>query len=173
MVGEIRDRETAEIAVQAALTGHLVLSTVHANSAAGAVTRLRDFGVEPFLIAATLRAVVAQRLVRLVCPACAQTEPLAEPLARRLGLAPGIAVARADGCDSCRHTGYQGRQGLFELIAVDGPVRALIGEGAAEDRLEAAGRRRSLVESARAAVAGGRTTPTEVLPLFSGGGEAP
>jgi general secretion pathway protein E len=168
MVGEIRDRETAEIAVQAALTGHLVLSTVHANSAAGAVTRLRDFGVETFLIAATLRAVVAQRLVRLVCPHCATKEPLAAPLAERLGLEPGLMVARANGCVHCRHSGYQRRQGLFELITADAKVRRRIAEGAAEDRIRSAGRRRTLAQSARAAAIGGLTTPTEILPLFGG-----
>jgi general secretion pathway protein E len=171
MVGEIRDRETAEIAVQAALTGHLVLSTVHANSAAGAITRLRDFGVETFLIAATLRAVVAQRLVRLVCPACVGEEPLSAPLAERLGLPAGSRVAKANGCERCRHSGYLKRQGLFELITADAPVRALINDGAGEARLEAAGLDRSLQESARAAVKARRTTPTEVLPLFQGGRE--
>jgi general secretion pathway protein E len=168
MVGEIRDRETAEIAVQAALTGHLVLSTVHANSAAGAITRLRDFGVETFLIAATLRAVVAQRLARQVCPVCVTEEPLSAPLAQRLGLTPGLPVAKANGCPSCRHTGYARRRGLFELITTDGPVRALINEGAGEGRLESAGLHRSLKDSAREAVRAKRTTPTEVLPLFQG-----
>lgn len=168
MVGEIRDRETAEIAVQAALTGHLVLSTVHANSAAGAITRLRDFGVETFLIAATLRAVVAQRLVRLVCPACVSEEPLPATLADRIGMKAGTPVAKANGCPACRHSGYARRQGLFELIAIDGPVRALVNDGAGEDRLEATGLRRSLKESARLVVQQRRTTPTEVLPLFQG-----
>jgi general secretion pathway protein E len=168
MVGEIRDRETAEIAVQAALTGHLVLSTVHANSAAGAITRLRDFGVETFLIAATLRAVIAQRLARQVCPVCVTEEPLPQPLAVRLGLPAGIAVAKSNGCPSCRQTGFARRRGLFELITTDGPVRTLINEGAGEGRLEAAGLHRSLKESAREAVRAKRTTPTEVLPLFQG-----
>ncbi len=168
MVGEIRDRETAEIAVQAALTGHLVLSTVHANSAAGAITRLRDFGVETFLIAATLRAVVAQRLVRLVCPHCVTEEPLSAALAGRIGLPAGLPVAKANGCPQCRHSGFAKRKGLFELITADAPVRALINDGAGEARLEAAGLTRSLTESARAAVREKRTTPTEVLPLFQG-----
>jgi general secretion pathway protein E len=168
MVGEIRDRETAEIAVQAALTGHLVLSTVHANSAAGAITRLRDFGVETFLIAATLRAVVAQRLVRLVCPVCVTQEPLSAPLAVRIGLPAGLPVAKANGCTQCRNSGFARRKGLFELIGVDGPVRALINDAASESRIEAAGLHQSLKESARAAVRERRTTPTEVLPLFQG-----
>jgi general secretion pathway protein E len=166
LVGEIRDRETAEIAVQAALTGHLVLSTVHANSAAGAITRLRDFGVEPFLIAATLRAVVAQRLVRLVCPSCGTEEPLPAALAARIGLPAGTSVAKANGCARCRNSGYVRRQGLFELIRLNGEVRALVNEGASEARLEAAGLERSLPESARAAIAARRTTPAEALPLL-------
>ncbi|MFN7174957.1 MAG: GspE/PulE family protein, partial [Thermaurantiacus tibetensis] len=161
MVGEIRDRETAGVAVESALTGHLVLSTVHANSAAGAITRLRDFGVEPFLIAATLRAVVAQRLVRLVCPACHSEEPLAAALAGRIGLPPGTPVARANGCPACRMTGFVGRQGLFELIRIDSAVRALVNDGASEAAIEAAGLTRSLPESARALVAARRTTPEE------------
>jgi general secretion pathway protein E len=166
LVGEIRDRETAEVAVEAALTGHLVLSTVHANSAAGAITRLRDFGVESFLLAATLRAVVAQRLVRLVCPQCGTTEPLAQGLAARIGLAPGLPVAKANGCPACRMTGYVGRQGLYELVRIDGEVRALINDGASEATIEATGLTRSLPESARATVVQRRTTPTEALPLF-------
>ncbi len=166
MVGEIRDRETAEVAVESALTGHLVLSTVHANSAAGAITRLRDFGVESFLIAATLRAVVAQRLVRLVCPGCVTTEPLAAGLAERIGLAPGTPVARANGCPACRMTGFVGRQGLYELIRIDQKVRALVNDGASEAAIEAAGLTRSLPESARAVVAARRTTPEEAMPLF-------
>lgn len=166
MVGEIRDRETAEVAVESALTGHLVLSTVHANSAAGAITRLRDFGVEPFLIAATLRAVVAQRLVRLVCPACGSEEPLAAALADRIGLAAGTPVARANGCPACRMTGFVGRQGLYELIRIDQKVRALVNDGASEAAIEAAGLTRSLPESARALVAARRTTPEEAMPLF-------
>lgn len=173
MVGEIRDRETAEIAVQAALTGHLVLSTVHANSAAGAITRLRDFGVESFLIAATLRAVVAQRLVRLVCPHCATTEALAPALAQRLSLAAGTTVATANGCDHCRQSGYARRRGLFELITTDAGLRTLVNDGASEAQIEAVGLHRSLKESARAAVIAQRTTPTEVLPLFQGDSRRP
>lgn len=166
MVGEIRDRETAEIAVQAALTGHLVLSTVHANSAAGAITRLRDFGVETFLIAATLRAVIAQRLVRLVCRACATQEPLAAALAERMALPAGTMVAKANGCAECRQSGFRRRHGLFELITVDGAVRGRISDGASEDRLEQAGLKQSLQQSARTLVLERRTTPTEVLALF-------
>uniref|UniRef100_UPI0012E0D62C GspE/PulE family protein n=1 Tax=Sandarakinorhabdus oryzae TaxID=2675220 RepID=UPI0012E0D62C len=108
MVGEIRDAETASIAVQAALTGHLVLSSLHTNDAASAITRLRDFGVEPFLLAATLRAVVAQRLVRRLCPVCRTAHPADTGTAAAVGIAAGSPVWQAPGCDACGHSGWQG-----------------------------------------------------------------
>ncbi|QMW21744.1 GspE/PulE family protein [Sandaracinobacteroides saxicola] len=163
MVGEIRDRETAEIAVQAALTGHLVLSTVHANSAAGAVTRLRDFGVEPFLIAACLRASLAQRLVRRVC-ACAEVAPAGAAWAARLGIAAETLIAHPAGCQACRHTGYVGRSGLYELLRVDAAVRDRIHAGGAESALGAGA---SVDDAARAAVLARVTTPEEVLRLMA------
>jgi type II secretory ATPase GspE/PulE/Tfp pilus assembly ATPase PilB-like protein len=112
--------------------------------------------------------VIAQRLVRLVCPACVTQEPLAAPLAARIGLPAGLPVAKANGCDRCRNSGYSKRKGLFELISVDGPVRSLINDAASEGRIEAAGLQQSLKESARNAVREQRTTPTEVLSLFQG-----
>ena len=112
MVGEIRDLETAQMAVQASLTGHLVLSTLHTNSAIGAVTRLRDMGIEPFLLASSLLGVVAQRLVRVLCPHCKVPH-------HEQGY-------RAVGCDACHHTGYHGRQGIYEVLAVDDHLRAMI-----------------------------------------------
>ncbi|MGF1543570.1 MAG: type II secretion system ATPase GspE [Parvularculaceae bacterium] len=134
MVGEIRDVETAEIAIQASQTGHLVLSTVHTNSAVGAVTRLRDMGVEPFLLSSTVAAVLAQRLVRRLCPAC--KEPHAPEAAERalLGLAPNeeITIHRAKGCGRCGHTGYEGRLGVYELVVVDDRLRRMIHDGADE-----------------------------------------
>src|SRR5438876_11982076 len=120
MVGEMRDGETAAIAVQAALTGHLVFSTLHTNDAASAITRLLDLKVEPYLIAATVEAVLAQRLVRKVCPECRERyRPDAgsvallaqQPVAR-------VSLERGRGCAACRHTGYRGRPGLFELLLV-------------------------------------------------------
>lgn len=135
MVGEIRDRETAEIAVQAALTGHLVLSTVHTNDAAGAITRLRDMGVEPFLLASTLRAVVAQRLVRRLCPACRVEQSVAGPVAAVLGMKPGRMAFAAQGCTACGHTGYAGRIGVFEALRVDDGLRRLIHDGEDEAQL--------------------------------------
>src|SRR3546814_13113257 len=110
MIGEIRDRETAEIAVQASLTGHLVLSTVHTNDAVGAITRMRDMKVEPFLLASTLRAVIAQRLVRRLCPACRQPVQAPQALAARLGFEIGTIVYPPVGCELCNGTGFKGRR---------------------------------------------------------------
>jgi len=130
MIGEIRDRETAQIAIEAAQTGHLVLATLHTNDAPGAATRLIQMGVEPFLVAATLRTVMAQRLVRKLCDACKQPATLPPEVVRRYvddGLAPEGTVHRAVGCPSCRDTGYDGRRGVFEVMRVDTDLQDLIG----------------------------------------------
>ncbi len=129
LVGEIRDRETAEIAVQAALTGHLVFSTLHTNDAPSAITRLIDMGVKPFLVSAALQAVMAQRLIRVLCPSCRQAyEPSAVEL-RQIGLAPadlgGARLYRAGECDACDGSGYRGRLGIFELMAMDTELREM------------------------------------------------
>ena len=128
MVGEIRDRETAEIAIQASLTGHLVLSTVHTNDAPGAVTRLVDMGVEPFLVSSTLIGVLAQRLVRNLCPACKTPyTPTADELAEiRIKPELGLTFYKEKGCPECLETGYRGRSGIYELLLVDDDVRPLI-----------------------------------------------
>ena len=137
MIGEIRDRETAEVAIQAALTGHLVLSTLHTNDAPSAVTRLMDIGVPPFLIGATLLGVLAQRLVRTLCPHCKQPGALPEAAwhslisPRRAALPNGYRVPV--GCDECRHTGFRGRQGIYEVMRMDSSLSALI-----DDNLQAA-----------------------------------
>lgn len=172
MVGEIRDRETAEIAIQASLTGHLVLSTLHTNDAASAVTRLLDMGIEPFLISSSVLAMVAQRLVRVLCPECrVPGRPESETL-RELGLEPDDhEVLRGEwflsgGCDGCRGTGYRGRTGVYELMPVDDAVRRLIMERANASMLRsAAGQRgmRSLVQDGARKVLEGRTTAEEVL----------
>lgn len=165
MVGEIRDAETAQIAVQASLTGHLVLSTVHTNDAVGAITRLRDIGVEPFLIASTLRAIIAQRLVRRLCPACRRAEPADAGAAAIAGLPPGMTIYRAAGCTACGGTGYAGRIGLFELVRADDALRRMISANATESEISAHAFRASapLAESARQAVASGETTIEEAL----------
>ncbi|MCK6544938.1 type II secretion system ATPase GspE [Myxococcota bacterium] len=128
MVGEIRDRETAEIAIQASLTGHLVLSTVHTNDAPGAITRLVDMGVEPFLVASTLIGVLAQRLIRTLCPHCKTPyEPTAEELAQvSLRRERGHTYYREVGCAKCLETGYRGRSGIYELLVVDEQIRRLV-----------------------------------------------
>jgi general secretion pathway protein E len=132
MVGEIRDTETADIAVQASLTGHLVLSTVHTNDAVGAITRLRDMKIEPFLLASTLRAVIAQRLVRRLCPACRQPVVAGPELAALLGFDAGAIVHEARGCGECNNSGYKGRIGVFEAVRIDDTIRRLINAGGDE-----------------------------------------
>ena len=130
MVGEIRDGETAEIAIRAALTGHLVFSTLHTNDAAGAVTRLLDMGIEAFLISSSLEAVLAQRLVRRICPECKENVPASKDIERKLktlGLSPDAGpFFRGAGCENCRMTGYRGRIGLFELLVLTPDLRDLI-----------------------------------------------
>jgi general secretion pathway protein E len=165
MVGEIRDRETAEIAVQASLTGHLVLSTVHTNDAVGAITRMRDMKVEPFLLASTLRAVIAQRLVRRLCPVCREGVAASETVAPLLGIAPDEAVHVARGCENCGHSGYKGRIGVFEGVRVDETVRRLINEGGDEAAIadHAFARSPTLAEAARALVLAGETTAEEAV----------
>lgn len=125
MIGEIRDVETARIAVQAALTGHLVLATLHTNDAVSSVTRLIDMGIEPFLLASTLQGVLAQRLFRLLCPHC------------KVAQSSGLMQARLTGCVKCGHTGYSGRSGIHELFAVDETMRSMIHNGEAEQALKA------------------------------------
>lgn len=165
MVGEIRDVETARIAVQAALTGHLVLSTVHTNDAAGAVTRLRDMGVEPFLLASTLRLIVAQRLVRRLCGECRRSEAADKATARLAGVRVGQTVWRPRGCGHCNQTGYVGRVGLYEVIRVDDRVRRLIAAEAEEEAINAvafAGAE-TLTQRARSLVLEGVTSVEEAV----------
>ena len=137
MVGEIRDLETAEIGVQASLTGHLVLSTLHTNSAVGAVTRLQDMGIEPFLLSSSLLGVLAQRLVRLLCPDCKAPAEPTDGERRLMGLQSGEAVTvyRPAGCEHCNQLGYRGRTGIYELVVVDDAMRQLIHDKASEQAL--------------------------------------
>ncbi len=165
MVGEIRDRETADIAVQASLTGHLVLSTVHTNDAVGAITRLKDLKVEPFLLSSTLRAVIAQRLVRRLCPECREPVQVDQRMGALLGLDTGTAVYRARGCDACGHTGFKGRIGVFEAVRVDDVLRRYIYDGGDEAMIarHAFLRAPTLSGAARALVQRGETTPEEAI----------
>jgi general secretion pathway protein E len=170
MVGEIRDRETADIAVQASLTGHLVLSTVHTNDAVGAITRLRDMKVEPFLIASTLRAVIAQRLVRRLCPACRAEVEAPPSVAAALGVS---RVREARGCPDCAQTGYKGRIGVFEAIRIDDTLRRLINAGGDESAISAHAFRASETLAAAAAelVRSGVTTAEEAIRISRRDGE--
>jgi general secretion pathway protein E len=129
MVGEIRDLPTAEMAIQAALTGHLVFSTLHTNDAASAITRLVDLGVPPYLIGATVIGVLAQRLARVLCPACKQrddttTREVLDEMAKPWRLSGGVRPYKPVGCLECRHTGYRGRAGLYELLMMSDAARA-------------------------------------------------
>jgi general secretion pathway protein E len=176
MVGEIRDAETAQIAVQAALTGHLVLSSLHTNDAASAITRLRDFGIEPFLLAATLRAVIAQRLVRRLCPDCREAIPGDTATLAALGLPAGTPLWQAPGCPACNHTGWQGRVGLYDIIRMTDMLAARINAGATAAELaegsgggSAASGSGGLTAIAAQAVAQGLTTPAEALRVIGGG----
>ena len=165
MVGEIRDRETAEIAVQASLTGHLVLSTVHTNDAIGAITRMRDMKVESFLLASTLRAVIAQRLVRRLCPTCRKAVPASDTVAPLLGIAPEAIVYVAQGCEDCNQTGYKGRIGVFEAVRIDDTIRRLINTDGHESEITAHAFAKSpnLAQSARDLVLSGQTTAEEAV----------
>ena len=132
MIGEIRDRETAQIAVQASLTGHLVLATLHTNDAPSAMTRLVDMGIEPFLLASSTIGVLAQRLARRLCPDCRQAYKPDASERKLLGLSRSRTLYRAAGCARCNQTGYRGRTGLYELLVVDDAIRALVHRGGNE-----------------------------------------
>ena len=167
MVGEIRDLETAEIAVQASLTGHLVLSTLHTNTAVGAITRLRDMGVEPFLLSSSVIGVLAQRLVRVLCQHCKASHPVTPKERELLRLENNEAASlyRPQGCEKCNKTGYQGRTGIYELVSMDDNLRTMIHDGAGEHLLEEYARKYSagIREDGRRKILEGLTTLEEVL----------
>jgi len=176
MVGEIRDQETARMAIQSSLTGHLVFSTLHTNDAAGAVTRLLDLGIEPYLVASSLLAVMAQRLLRRVCPKCKTMTTLGDEDRRRLGLearSDGQYVALGSGCEHCFGTGYYERLGIFELLEIDEAVRSLIVARSDATRIRVAALQAGMstlrgdaLEKLRA----GATTVEEVLRVTHGEG---
>ncbi|MGD9874533.1 MAG: GspE/PulE family protein [Kiritimatiellia bacterium] len=170
MVGEIRDRETAEISIRAALTGHLVFSTLHTNDAPGAVTRLLDMGIEPFLVASSVEGLVAQRLVRRLCPACSRPLPVDKPSLTNIGfplerLKEGT-LKEAVGCEECRMTGFRGRTGIYEILAVDDHIRPLIVARASSAAIKTEALRRgmhTLREDGWTKALEGVTTVEEVL----------
>jgi general secretion pathway protein E len=186
MVGEIRDRETAEISITASLTGHFVFSTVHTNDAAGAITRLIDMGIEPFLVASSLVGMLAQRLVRRPCPECARPVRPTELVLQQLGLQPEAfyagrykfpatkgerqlptgTVLQAVGCPACLEVGYRGRTGIYELLMVDEAVRTLALQKADAGAIRTAAMKNGMVtlrmDGARKVVQG-MTTPEEVM----------
>lgn len=168
LVGEIRDQETAQIAVQASLTGHLVFSTLHTNDAPGALTRLVDMGVEPYLVASSLEAVLAQRLVRLLCPHCKAVDdtPPARTYKARMGIPVDATIYRSVGCRECRNTGFFGRQAIFEWMDTNNEIRQLILKNASTDTIRDAARRAgmsTLSEDGRRLVEEGVTTIEEIL----------
>ena len=172
MVGEVRDSETAHIAIHAALTGHLVLTTLHTETAASAIPRLLDLGAEDFLLASTLRGVIAQRLVRILCDRCKRTRTLetkdsaADPRYEALGFKAGEDIYEAKGCDRCGGTGYRGRNGLFEIIEVNESIRPLIARGKNAGEIERAALQygmTTMLDDAVAKCRSGLTSPTEAL----------
>ena len=168
LIGEIRDAETAQIAVQASLTGHLVFSTLHTNDAPGALTRLVDMGVEPYLVASSLEAVLAQRLVRVLCKHCKESDNSmrAQSFKTKLGIPVENIIYKSVGCRECRNTGFFGRHAIFEWMDTDEEIRQLILNSASTDQIRAAARKagmRTLAEDGWRLVAAGVTTVEEVL----------
>ncbi len=170
MIGEIRDVETANIAINASLTGHLVFSTLHTNDAPSAVARLVDIGVQPFLVSSAVRAIIAQRLVRKVCPKCAQPYELTTAELSALGLdesqLEGATVKKGVGCDNCKHLGYKGRMGIFEMFLIDDEVRHMVNNKASTVELRKRAREmgmRTLREDGVRKVLAGMTTAEEVI----------
>ena len=170
MVGEIRDKETAEIAIRAALTGHLVFSTLHTNDASGAVTRLLDMGIEPFLVASSVEGLVAQRLVRRLCTHCKRPRPVDDGFLERIHfplerLSEGT-ICEPVGCDECRGTGFRGRTGIYEIIPIDDYIRPLIIARASSNQIKAEALRQgmhTLRDDGWNKCLGGVTTLEEVL----------
>jgi type II secretory ATPase GspE/PulE/Tfp pilus assembly ATPase PilB-like protein len=175
MVGEIRDHDTAEMAIRSSLTGHLVFSTLHTNDASGTVTRLTDMGVEPYLIASTMIAAIAQRLVRCVCSNCAvEYQPTPQDFATfgsvQGKIPPDARFRRGRGCDVCRHTGYRGRIAIYEMLTFSNPVKEMTYHRAPPTDIKRKGRAlgmKTLRESGWQQVCLGRTTMEEVMRVTS------
>ncbi|MCP4374565.1 MAG: Flp pilus assembly complex ATPase component [bacterium] len=171
LVGEIRDLEVAEVAIQAALTGHLVFSTLHTNDAPSAITRMIDMGVKPFLVASAIQAVMAQRLIRVICPDCKAVDPEPDPSTlQALGFTPeerkDATFYKGTGCRNCNGTGYRGRQGIYEIMAMDATLRELAFNRAPLSELRAAARAggmKTLLQDGRLKIRNGVTTPEELV----------
>jgi type II secretory ATPase GspE/PulE/Tfp pilus assembly ATPase PilB-like protein len=168
LIGEIRDQETAQIAVQASLTGHLVFSTLHTNDAPGALTRLVDMNVEPYLVASSLEAVLAQRLVRLLCPECKaeDTSPTTASLKEQAGIPQSVKIYRGVGCQACRNTGYHGRHAIFEWMDLTNDIRQMVLKNASSGEIRESAVRNgmhSLSDDGWRLIGLGITTPEEVM----------
>jgi type II secretion system protein E len=170
MVGEVRDYETAEITIRSSLTGHLVFSTLHTNDAAGGITRLLDMGIEPYLVASSVECFIAQRLVRLICPACKAEVPFTKEIMRELGI-PGeeardVKIFEGKGCEACKFTGYKGRTAIYEFLAVTSPIKDLIIARSSSDKIKkkaVSEGMRSLAQDGWLKIKKSITTPAEVL----------
>jgi len=172
MVGEIRDVETAVSAMRSALTGHLVLSTLHTNDTATTAVRLMDMGVQPYLLMSTLQGIIAQRLVRLTCTECAESYGPEDSIADSIEIPRGSVLKRGVGCRACRNTGYKGRTGVYEVMEINEALRIALAERARVDdirRLAVSQGMKTLRDSARLKVLAGITTPEEMLKVTLGG----
>lgn len=170
MVGEIRDKETADVAIQAALTGHLVFSTLHTNDAPSSLTRLIDMGVEPFLISSSVIAIIAQRLVRLICTKCKKAYQPPPEVLQELGMEKGTEFFRGQGCIKCRETGFMGRMGIFEILILNEEIRRMVDARITADDIKRKAKElgmRTLREDGLQKVRSGQTTPEEVLRVTS------
>jgi general secretion pathway protein E len=167
MIGEIRDLETAEIAIQSALTGHLVFSTLHTNDSPTAITRLKDIGVQNYLLAATVRGILAQRLVRVICPECSEIDKTVMDDERTsVGFGKDVKLHRGRGCEKCAHTGFYGRSGIYELLEVDNSIHQMIIQNADLQQIRNTARKngmRTLLEDGLLKVKSGQTTINEVF----------
>lgn len=171
MVGEIRDHETIEISIHAALTGHLVFSTLHTNDAAGAVSRMLDMGAEPYLVASSLMGVVAQRLVRINCSRCREPYDEKPEVLREIGIDPDMVrhapLMKGKGCPECRGVGFKGRSGIYEFLTVDDNVRRMIIDRAPASHIKQHGQKTqsmiTMLQDGRSKVLQGETTIQEVL----------
>ena len=176
MVGEVRDLDTAEIAIRTALTGHLVFSTLHTNDAASGITRLIDMGVEPYLVASSVEAFVAQRLVRLICPQCKEEdskvpEAVRQEMARSLNIpGPQVKVYQGKGCDMCNKTGYYGRTAIYEILKMDESIRAMLTNKLSTEHVKHAAMKNGMAtlrQNGWQCVAAGVTTVSEILYITS------